>query len=125
MQAIGNRFNYLFRSTKGLVLLAIALISLVTAVWGMLSGPMVEWGVRDVVVRLTGMQLHPADREGRVILLYHAISMAVVAIEVYIITAIMSMKEHEQSTINATVTGGYRQRAARRYPDDRRPDRGA
>jgi len=44
MSTLSERFHYLFRSTKGLVLVAIALISLITAVWGTLSGPMVEWG---------------------------------------------------------------------------------
>ena len=107
MRALKYRFNYLFRSTIGLVLMAISLIAIVTAIWGMLSGPMVEWGVRDFVVRLFGMQLLPAEREGRIIMLYHSIAMAVVAIEVYFITAVMDMEEHQQSTINATVTGGY------------------
>ncbi|MEJ2559871.1 MAG: hypothetical protein P8186_27380 [Anaerolineae bacterium] len=107
MQAITRRFNYLFRSTKGLALVAIALISLVTAIWGTLSGPMVEWGVKDITVRLFGLDLVEAEREGRIIMLYHTIAMAVVAIEVYFITASMSMRKHEQATINATITVGY------------------
>jgi len=57
MNAISERFHYLFRSTKGLILVAIAMISLVTAIWGTLSGPMVEWGVRDITLKLTGMKL--------------------------------------------------------------------
>lgn len=107
MQAIKTRFNYLFRSTKGLALVAIALISLVTAVWGTLSGPMVEWGVKDFTVNLLGMDLDPAQRAGRIIMLYHTIAMAVVAIEVYFITSIVPMKKHQQTTINATITVGY------------------
>ena len=50
MQILTDGFNYLFRSTKGLTLVAIALVSLTAAIWGMLSGPMVEWGVKDFVV---------------------------------------------------------------------------
>ncbi len=107
MQAFYTRFNFLFRSTKGLILVAIALIALVTAIWGTLSGPMVEWGIKDVTVRLLNMDLNPAEREGRIIMLYHTIAMTVVAIEVYIITAIVPMKEHQQITINGTVTFGY------------------
>jgi len=107
MQVIRDRFDFLFRSTKGLALVNIALISLVTAIWGMLSGPMVEWGVKDFVVRALGMELIASEREGRIIMLYHTIAMAVVALEVYFITAIMRMKKHEQRTINATVTAGY------------------
>ena len=107
MQAISQRFNYLFRSTRGLILVAIALISLVTAIWGMLSGPMAELGIRDVVVRLFSFQLVEAEREGRIVMLYHTIAMAVIAIEVYIITAMVPMKKHEQTTINAFITVGY------------------
>lgn len=107
MTHIRTRFNYLFRSTKGLVLVAIALISLVTAIWGTLSGPMVEWGVSAVTERVLGLELNPAEREGRIIMLYHTIAMAVVAIEVYLITEGLPMKEHQQATINATVTFGY------------------
>jgi hypothetical protein len=102
-----QRYQFLFQSTKGLVLLAIAMISVVTAVWGMLSGPMAEWGIRENVIQITGMQLDPAEREGRIILLYHAIAMAVVAIETYIITEIVSMKDYERTTINTTITFGY------------------
>jgi len=94
MQAISRRFNYLFCSTKGLVLVAVALISLTTAIWGMLSGPMAEWGISDVVVRITGMNLVPSEREARIILLYHTIAMAVVALEVYLITDIVPMQVH-------------------------------
>ena len=107
MQALGQRFNYLFRSTKGLILVAIALISLVTALWGMLSGPMAELGIREVVVRLFGFRLVDAEREGRIILLYHTLAMAVVAIEVYIINGLVPMKKQEQVTINALITFGY------------------
>lgn len=107
MNAISSRFNYLFRSTKGLALVAIAMVSIVTAIWGMLSGPMMELGIRDFVVRSLNMKLIEAEREGRIIMLYHSIAMAVVAIEVYFITNIVKMKRNEQSSINATVTIGY------------------
>ena len=107
MDALKNRFTYLFTSTRGLALVGIAAISLVTAIWGTLSGPMVEWGVRDVTVKLLGMDLIQAEREGRIILLYHTIAMAVVAIEVYFITDLVPMRRHQQVTINATITVGY------------------
>jgi hypothetical protein len=102
-----RRLQFLFRSTKGLVLLAIAMIAIVTAIWGMLSGPMAEWGVRESVIRFTGMQLNAAEREGRIILLYHAIAMAVVAIETYFITDIVAMELHEIRMIRTTITFGY------------------
>ncbi len=107
MQGLSKRLQYLFLSTKGLVLMAIAAISLVTAIWGMLSGPMVEFGIKDVVVRFFGMNLVEAEREGRIINLYHTIAVTVVAIEVYLITHIVPMKDHQRANINATATAGY------------------
>jgi hypothetical protein len=107
MQFIKDRFDYLFRSTKGLILVAIAMIAIVTAVWGMLSGPMSELGVRDVVVRLLGMDMNQAEREGRIIVLYHSIAMAVVAIETYMITSLLKMKSFFKIAINSIITIGY------------------
>jgi len=101
------RFNYLFNSTKGLILVAIAMIAIVTAIWGMISGPMAELGVRDVVVRLLGMDLIPAEREGRIIILYHSIAMAVVAIEVYMLTSLLRMRDFYRSASRLLVTVGY------------------
>ncbi|MBW1847540.1 MAG: hypothetical protein JRJ27_10435 [Deltaproteobacteria bacterium] len=107
MQGLVKRFHYLFQSTKGLVLLAIAMVSIVTAIWGTLSGPAVEWGIKDITVRLLGMELNPIHREGRIIMLYHTIAMAIIAIEVYFITSIVPMKKEQQVTINGTITVGY------------------
>lgn len=107
MQFLSKRIEYLFRSIRGLTLVAIAMVALVTAIWGTLSGPMVEWGVRDITVRVLGMDLVPAEREGRIIMLYHTIAMAIVAIEVYFITELLPMKRHEQTIINGTITIGY------------------
>lgn len=102
-----HRRDYIFRSTKGLIALAIALIALITAVWGTLSGPMAEWGVRDITIRLLGMNIQPAQREGRIIMLYHVIAMAVVAIETYMITSTVTMSKEEQRNINGMITIGY------------------
>jgi hypothetical protein len=107
MQFFQERFNYLFKSTKGLILLAIAMIGLETALFGMISGPMAEFGVRDMVVRLFNMDLVQAEREGRIIILYHSIAMAVVAIEVYMITGLLQMKEFYKVTARTLVTIGY------------------
>ncbi len=107
MQLIKDRFKFLFTSTKGLILVAIAMIGLETALFGMLSGPMAEFGIRDVVVRLFKMDLVQAEREGRIIILYHSIAMAVVAIETYIITAMLKMKEFYKKAIRVLITVGY------------------
>ncbi len=107
MQALTNRFTYLFRSTQGLALVAMAMIALTTAIFSTLSGPMAEWGIKDLSVRVLGMELVEAEREGRIVLLYHSIAMAVIAIEVYFITAIVPMKDSQRVTINTTITFGY------------------
>jgi hypothetical protein len=58
-------------------------------------------------VRLLGIKLVEAEREGRIIMLYHSIAMSIVALEVYLITASVPMKRNEQTNINAIVTVGY------------------
>ncbi|MDI6770247.1 MAG: hypothetical protein QMD04_11310 [Anaerolineales bacterium] len=107
MRALSKRLDYLFRSTRGLTLVGIAVVSIITAIFGTLSGPMVEWGIKDISVRLLGLKLVEAEREGRIIMLYHTIAMTIVAIEVYFMTAMLPMKRYEQLVINATITFGY------------------
>jgi hypothetical protein len=107
MQFVQKRLNYLFKSTKGLILMAIAMIALETAVFGMLSGPMAELGVRDFMIRTLGMKIVQAEREGRIIILYHSIAMAVVAIETYMITSLIKMKEFYKMAVRVLITVGY------------------
>lgn len=107
MQFIKDRFNYLFNSTKGLILVAIAMIAVVAAVWGTLSGPMAEMGVSKVVIKLLGMDIVQAEREGRIVILYHSIAMAVIAIETYMITGLFKMKAIYKTFINGLITFGY------------------
>ncbi len=107
MQFIKTRFNYLFNSTKGLILVAIAMVGIVTAIWGMLSGPMAEMGVREIVVKALGMKIVQAEREGRIVILYHSIAMAIIAIETYMVTGLIKMKAFFKTAINATITFGY------------------
>ncbi|MHB1482507.1 MAG: hypothetical protein ACYCXH_09360, partial [Bellilinea sp.] len=107
MQFIKDRFNYLFNSTKGLILVAIAMIAVVAAVWGTLSGPMAEMGVSKVVIKLLGMDIVQAEREGRIVILYHSIAMAVIAIETYMLTGLIRMKAMYRTFINGLITFGY------------------
>jgi len=102
-----QRLTYLFNSTKGLILVAIAMVGIVTAVFGMLSGPMAEMGVREIVVKALGMDIVQSEREGRIIILYHSIAMAIVAIETYMITSLLKMKPFFKTAINAIITVGY------------------
>ena len=107
MSNVKNRLNYLFCSTKGLILVAISMIGIVTAIWGMLSGPMAELGVREVVIKILGMDIVQAEREGRIVVLYHSIALAVVAILVYMVTGILKMKPAYKSAIRVLATVGY------------------
>lgn len=107
MAFLKTRLNYLFNSTRGLILVAIAMIGLETALFGMLSGPMADLGVREVVVRLFKMDLVQAEREGRIIILYHSIAMAVIAIETYMITSLVKMKEFFRVAVRVLITAGY------------------
>jgi hypothetical protein len=107
MRILTQRLAFLFTSTRGLVLTAIAMISVVTAFFGFLSGPMEEFGVRAFMINNLGVRLVPAEREGRIIMLYHTIAMAVVAIETYLITSLVKMRREEQVRINTTITAGY------------------
>jgi len=107
MSKKAGRLQYLFTSTKGLMLVAIALIGLIAAIWGTLSGPMVEWGIRDITVDLLNMDLQQAEREGRLVMLYHSIAMAVIALIVYMITAVVPMKKTYAAWANGIVTVGY------------------
>lgn len=101
------RFRYLFGSSKGLMLFTSALILLETLFMGMLSGPMAEWGIRDLWIRLWGMELDPAHREARVIFLYHTFAIGVIALETFMITGLVAMREWHKAGINATMTLGY------------------
>lgn len=83
------------------------MIAMTTAVWGMLSGPMAEMGVREVVIKLLGMDIVQSEREGRIIILYHSIAMAVVAIETYMVTGLLKMKSFYKTAINLLITVGY------------------
>ncbi len=107
MDFLRKRLHYLFGTTKGLILVAIAVIALETALFGTLSGPLAELGVRDVVVRALRMDLNPAEREGRIIILYHTIAMAVVAIETYLITGLLPMRTFYRSAVRVLITVGY------------------
>jgi len=102
-----RRLQYLFGTTKGLILVAIAVIALETALFGMLSGPLADLGVGDLVVRGLHMDLRPVEREGRIIILYHSIAMAVVAIETYMITGLLAMRAFYRSAVRLLITAGY------------------
>lgn len=107
MQFFKSRFNYLFKSTKGLILVGIALAALISAFFGSLSGPMNDMGVKAIIVKAFNINLLEADREGRIIALYHVIAMIVIAIETYMITDLVPMKENLRVQINSTITFGY------------------
>lgn len=102
-----GRLQYLFTTPKGLILVAAAILSVTAAIWATLSGPMVDWGVREITVNLLSMDLVQAEREGRIIMLYHSFAMIVTAMVVYLITALAPMDKVWAKWINGLVTLGY------------------
>ncbi len=107
MEQETGRLNYLFMTTKGRILLNVAIISLVVAVFGTLSGPMKEWGIAEITRTTLGMEMLPHDREGRIIMLYHTIAIAFLSLLVYIITDLVKMAKEKARTISNTITIGY------------------
>jgi hypothetical protein len=107
MGFLRTRFRYLFGTTKGLILVAVAVIALETALFGTLSGPLANLGVGNLVVRGLRMDLNPAEREGRIVILYHSIAMAVVAIETYMVTGLLAMRSFYRSAVRVLITAGY------------------
>ncbi len=59
------------------------------------------------MIRALGMKLVQAEREGRIIILYHSIAMAVVAIETYMITGLLKMKAFYKTAVRVLITVGY------------------
>ena len=102
-----RRRHYLFATTEGLILVAITVIALETALVGTLSGPLADLGVSDRVVRALGMDLDPVEREGRIIILYHSIAMVVVAIETYMVTGLLAMHDFYRRAVRLLITAGY------------------
>jgi hypothetical protein len=107
MRFLRARFQYLFGTTKGLILVAIAVIALETALSGTLSGPLADMGVGDWVARTLHMDLDPVEREGRIVILYHAIAMVVVAIETYMVTGLLRMRTFYRDAVRVLITVGY------------------
>lgn len=107
MENIQRWLKYLFTTTKGLILVNTAIISIIVAVFGTLSGPLKEWGVGDITVKALGMKLLPEERSDRIIILYHTIAVSFVALLTYIITHIVSMRENQKKSIRTVVTFGY------------------
>ena len=107
MSELKSRIKYLFTTTNGLILGNIAIIALIVAVFGTLSGPLKEIGIGSIVEKLTGMDLNPQEREGRIIMLYHTIAIAFLSLLVYIITDIVKMKAEQVKNIRNTITVGW------------------
>lgn len=104
---IKERFKYIFSDTRGLILLNISILALIVAFFGMLSGPLKEWGFGKAVEEFFNLDLQPQDREGRIIMLYHVIAITFTALLTYIITHIVKFRENQIRNIRTTITIGY------------------
>jgi hypothetical protein len=100
MQAVLKRFDYLTRSTPGLLLMATAWDALIVALLGMLSAPMRE------IVRLP-ISLAEAERVGRIIMVYHALAVPFVSAIVYLILDMVPTTEELARAIRRAITPGF------------------
>ncbi len=107
MEFLKEKMNYLFKTDKGLILINMAILSLVSAVFGTLSGPLKEWGVGDITMKFLGMDLQPQEREGRIVILYHAIAVTFTALLTYLIIEAIPLEKRMRNRIRSSITLGY------------------
>jgi hypothetical protein len=107
MKFIKEKIRYIFTTNKGLILMNMAFLSIVSAVFGTLSGPLKEAGIGDITAKFLGMVMHPQHREGRIVILYHAIAVTFTALLVYLILEAVPMRKKIASKIRNSVTWGY------------------
>ncbi len=107
IKPIKDTLKFLFSDIKGLVLLNMGVTMLIVVIFGMLSGPMKEWGITEIVKNLLCLDMQPQEREGRIIILYHSIAITFVALLTYLITHAVKMKENQARNINIIITAGY------------------
>jgi hypothetical protein len=107
MNFIKEKLKYVFTENKGLILMNMAFLSIVSAVFGTLSGPLKEAGIGAVTVRFLGMVMHPQDRESRIVILYHAIAVTFTALLTYLIIEAIPMRKKIVKQIKTSVTAGY------------------
>ncbi|MBT4576384.1 MAG: hypothetical protein HOB92_07940, partial [Candidatus Cloacimonetes bacterium] len=107
MEYLKDKLNYLFATNKGLILMNMAILSMVSAVFGTLSGPLKEWGVGEFAIKLLRMDIQSQDREGRIIILYHAIAVTFTSLLVYLIIEAIPMEKRIMKRIRSSITVGY------------------
>jgi hypothetical protein len=107
MKYLKDKLHYLFATNKGLILINMAILSLVSALFGTLSGPLKEWGIGDLTVKFLGMDMQPQDREGRIVILYHAIAVTFTSLLVYLIIEAIPLEKRIAKRIRSSITVGY------------------
>jgi len=107
MKYLKEKIEFLFTTNKGLILMNMAILSLVSAVFGTLSGPLKEWGVGEFTIKLLGMVIESQHREGRIIILYHSIAVTFTALLVYLMIDAVPIGEKIMKRIRSSVTAGY------------------
>lgn len=107
MSGLKRRLEFLFGTTNGLILVAVGMVTILLTMLGTLSGPIAELGFKDLATRVLGFELVDEETTGRIVMLYHAIAVAVVAIEVYIINDLLRVRPSQRRIITAAITPGY------------------
>jgi hypothetical protein len=100
--------NYLFGSLPGLLILVVVWDALIVASLTFFSGPVRSLGLANLV----GLDLSDAHRAGRIIMLYHSLSIPFVAALVYLILDQVPMGSADEAkavrrSIVVPITAGY------------------
>ncbi|MBC7223654.1 MAG: hypothetical protein H5T59_05180 [Anaerolineae bacterium] len=98
-----QRIRNLFTTTEGLLLVVTGWEALAVAFLSLFSGPMAAWGVP---ARL-GLALDPAGRVGRIIMLYHALAVPLVAALVYLMLDALPFDARTPRLVRPAITVGY------------------
>lgn len=93
----------LFTTTEGLLLVVTGWEALWVAFLSIFSGPLAEWGVPGWL----GLTLDPAERVGRIIMLYHGLAVPFVATLVYLTLDALPFDERTPRLVRPAVTVGY------------------
>ncbi|MBU0491396.1 MAG: hypothetical protein KKA73_28380 [Chloroflexi bacterium] len=90
-------------TTKGLLLVVTGWEALIIALLSIFSGPMANLGVPAFL----GLSLDDAERVGRIIMLYHALAIPLVAALVYFILDLLPVEDRFTRLVRPTITVGY------------------
>jgi len=98
-----ERFRWLFGTTEGLMIAAASWDALIVVFLSLFSGPVRSWGLADKL----GIYLGDVGRQGRIIMLYHALAVPFVAAIAYFVLDQVPVRASQRRAILPALTVGY------------------